>query len=216
MSIGLLGKKIGMTRVFDASTGAMTAVTVVEVGSNAYLQTKTSDKEGYSAVQIGFDDKKESRSNRAAIGHFKKHGSGAKYIVKEFRVCCDKELPDTSAGHPGAALFSADQYVDVIGTTKGKGFAGVVKRYGFSGQRQTHGSMMHRRPGAIGCRSTPGLVWKNQKMPGHMGVVSRTTQNLRIVQVRQDEGVLLIAGAVPGANGSHIVVRPAKKKSAAK
>ena len=216
MSIGLLGKKIGMTRVFDAATGAMTTVTVVEVGSNAYLQTKTSGKEGYSAVQLGFDDKKESRVNKAALGHFKKHGSAPKYQIKEFRVASDADLPDTSVPHPGAALFTDGQWIDVIGTTKGKGFAGVMKRYGFHGQRQTHGSMMHRRPGAIGCRSTPGLVWKNQKMPGHMGTVQRTTQNLRVVQVRQDEGVILVSGAVPGANGSTVVIRPAKKKSAAK
>lgn len=215
MSIGLLGKKLGMTRVFDAGTGAMIPVTVIEVAGNTWLQTKTAEKEGYSAVQVGFGDKKESRVGKAALGHFKKHGSTPKYHVKEFRVANDAALPDISA-HPGAALFTDGQFVDVIGTTKGKGFQGTMRRHNFSGQRMTHGSMMHRRPGAIGCRSTPGLVWKNQKMPGHMGVVRRTTQNLRVVQVRAEDGVLLVSGAVPGANGSQVIIRPAKKKPASK
>jgi large subunit ribosomal protein L3 len=216
MSIGILGKKIGMTRVFDQDSGAMTAVTVIEVAGNTWLQVKSTATDGYSAVQVGCDDRKESRVNQPARGHFAKHGTSPKYLVREFRVASDAELPDTSSPHPGAALFEAGQWVDVIGTTKGKGFQGTVRRFKFSGQRMTHGSMMHRRPGAIGCRSTPGLVWKNQKMPGHMGTVRRTTQNLKVVQCRPDDNVLLISGTVPGSKGAYVVVRPAKKKPAAK
>lgn len=216
MSIGLLGKKVGMTRVFDAATGAMTPVTVIDVAGNAWLQVKTAAKEGYSAVQVGYDDRKEQRATKPARGHFGKYGAATKHLVREFRVAGDAALPDTSAAHPGAALFEAGQWVDVVGTTKGKGFQGVVKRWGFAGQRMTHGSMMHRRPGSIGCRSTPGLVWKNRQMPGHDGVVRRTTQNLRVVQVRAEDGVILVSGNVPGSKGGYLVVRPARKKAAAK
>lgn len=216
MSIGLLGKKLGMTRVFDEATGASTPVTVIDVAGNAWLQAKTTAKEGYSAIQVGYGERKEQRATKPETGHFKKHGATTKYLVREFRVPTDAELPESGAAHPGAALFEAGQWVDVTGTTKGKGFQGVMKRYGFSGQRMTHGAMMHRRPGSIGCRSTPGLVWKNQKMPGHDGVVRRTTQNLRIIQVRPDDGVILVSGNVPGNKGGYVVVRPAKKKAAAK
>ena len=216
MSIGLLGKKVGMTRVFHEATGAMTPVPVIDVAGNAWLQVKTAAKEGYTAVQVGYDDRKDQRATKPALGHFRKHKAATKHLVREFRVAGDAALPDTSATHPGAALFEAGQWVDVTGTTKGKGFQGVVKRWGFAGQRMTHGSMMHRRPGSIGCRSTPGLVWKNRPMPGHDGVVRRTTQNLRVVQVRAEDGVILVSGNVPGSKGGYLVVRPAKKKAAAK
>jgi len=214
MSIGLLGKKVGMTRVFDATSGAMTAVTVIDVGGNVWLQTKTKETDGYTAVQVGYSDKKESRTAKPALGHFKKHGSAPKYLVREFRVEEPAALPDTSSEHPGTGLFEPGQWVDVIGTTKGKGFQGVVKRYGFAGQRMTHGSMMHRRPGAIAAGTSPGLVWKNQKMPGHDGVRRRTTQNLRIVAIRPEDGVILVSGAVPGPKNGYLVIRPAKKKAA--
>jgi large subunit ribosomal protein L3 len=215
MPLGLLGKKIGMTRVFDAEAGSMIPVTVIDVAGNVFLQTKTADQHGYDAVQVGYDDQKEQRVNQPALGHFKKHGSGPKRMIREFRMAEGEELPDTSAGHPGAALFEAGQYVDVIGTTKGKGFQGAVKRHGFGGLQQTHGSMMHRRTGAVGAGSWPGRVWKGQKMPGQEGGRRRTVQSLQIVQVRPDDQVILVSGAVPGANGSQLVVRPAKKRTAA-
>lgn len=213
MSLGLIGKKLGMTKVYT-DKGEAIAVTVVDVSGNALIQVKqASGKDGYSAVQLGYDDQKESRVTKPLLGHFKKHGVAPKRIVKEFRLASDEQLPAADA-KIDASLFSNGQWVDVIGTTKGKGFQGVVKRWNFAGQPQTHGSMMHRRPGSIGCRLTPGLVWKNQKMPGHDGVDRVTTQNLKIIQSRPEDGVLLISGAIPGNKGSIVVVRPAKKKPA--
>ncbi|SKB06293.1 large subunit ribosomal protein L3 [Prosthecobacter debontii] len=213
MSLGLIGKKLGMTKVYT-DKGEAIAVTVVDVSGNAVVQVKqASGKDGYSAVQIGYGDQKESRLSKPALGHFKKHGTAPKRIVKEFRVTSDDQLPAADA-KIDASLFSNGQWVDVIGTTKGKGFQGVVKRWNFAGQPATHGSMMHRRPGSIGCRLTPGLVWKNQKMPGHDGVDRVTTQNLKVIQSRPEDGVLLISGAIPGNKGSIVVVRPAKKKPA--
>jgi large subunit ribosomal protein L3 len=211
MSLGLLGKKIGMTRLFDEQAGAMIPVTVIDVSGNTILQTKTPDKDGYSAVQVGYGDQKEFRVSKPALGHFKKSGSSPKRFIREFRFEQDAALPES---HPGVETFTAGQWVDVIGDSKGKGFQGAVKRHGFGGLRMTHGSMMHRRTGAIGCRSTPGRVWKNQKMPGHMGTTRTTVQNLKVVAVRPDDGVILVSGAVPGTKGSYITIRPAKKKSA--
>ena len=213
MAIGLIGKKLGMTKVYT-DKGVAIAVTVVDVSGNALLQVKTkSGKDGYSAIQLGYEDQKESRVTKPLLGHFKKFGSTPKRIIKEFRVASDDQLPAADA-KIDASLFSNGQWVDVIGTSKGKGFQGVVKRWNFAGQPATHGHMMHRRPGSIGCRLTPGLVWKNQKMPGHDGVDRVTTQNLKIVQSRLEEGVLLISGSIPGNKGSIVVVRPAKKKLA--
>lgn len=213
MAIGLIGKKLGMTKVYT-DKGEAIAVTVVDVSGNAVIQTKlTSGKDGYSAIQLGYEDRKESRMTKPLLGHFKKHGVAPKRIVKEFRVASDEQLP-TAETKIDASLFSNGQWVDVIGTTKGKGFQGVVKRWNFAGQPATHGHMMHRRPGSIGCRLTPGLVWKNQKMPGQDGVDRRTTQNLKIIQSRPEDGLLLISGSIPGNKGSIVVVRPAKKKLA--
>lgn len=210
MSLGLLGKKLGMTRLFDSQAGIMVPVTVIDVSGNAILQVKSTEKEGYAAVQVGFDDQKESRVNKAKLGHFKKTGSAPKRFIREFRV----EEGSAPEAHPGLDTFQAGQWVDVIGDSKGRGFQGAVRRHGFGGLRMTHGSMMHRRTGAIGCRSTPGRVWKNQKMPGHMGTTRTTVQNLKIVAVRPEDGVILVSGAVPGAKGGYVTVRHAKKKSA--
>jgi large subunit ribosomal protein L3 len=209
MKVGLLGKKIGMTRVYDA-TGKATPVTVIEAGGNSLLQTKTVEKDGYQAIQVGFDTQKESRVPKPLLGHFKKAEAEPKKFVREFR------LPDGTQieGELNLAVtqFEAGQFVDVVGRSKGKGFQGVGKKHGFAGQPAAHGSKMHRRNGAIGNRSTPGRVWKNMGMPGHLGDDRVTVQNLRIVQVRAEDNVILIGGAVPGANGSYVVVRPAKKR----
>ena len=214
MKIGLLGKKIGMTRVYDEK-GKATAVTVIEAGGNTALQVKTSESDGYSAVQVGFDKQKESRVPQAMLGHFQKGGSEPKKRVKEFRLPPGVKLEE--AVDLNVTQFAAGDVVDVIGQSKGKGFQGVVRKHGMAGQPASHGSMMHRRNGAIGNRSTPGRIWKNMGMPGHMGDERVTVQNLRVLQVREAEGVILITGAVPGANGSYVVVRPAKKaKEAAK
>ena len=211
MSLGLLGKKLGMTRLFDAQAGIMIPVTVLDVSGNAILQVKTPDKEGYAAVQVGFDNQKEHRVNKPDLGRFKKAGSTPKRFIREFRLADGTTVPET---HPGLATFTTGQWVDVIANSKGKGFQGAVKRHGFGGLKMTHGSMMHRRTGAIGCRSTPGRVWKNQKMPGHMGTTRTTVQNLKIVAVRSEDGVILISGAVPGPKGGYVTVRSAKKKTA--
>jgi large subunit ribosomal protein L3 len=217
MSLGILGKKVGMTRVFDNEAGCMIPVTVIDVNGNEFLQVKTSEKHGYSAIQVAYDDQKERRLNLPERTHQAKQGAtGAKKLVKEFRFESDDQLPSKEEGHPGAALFENGQIVDVLGVTKGKGFQGVVKRYHFHGQPDGHGHMMHRRTGAIGAGSTPARVWKNQKMPGRHGVYNRTVQNLKVVQVRAEDGVLLISGAVPGHNGAYVTVRPAIKKTATK
>jgi 50S ribosomal protein L3, bacterial len=210
MSIGLLGKKIGMTRVYD-DKGVATPVTVIAAGGNRVLQVKTADgKDGYAAVQVGFDDQKPQRVTKAQLGHFKKTDSAPKKFVREFRLEEGETVPE-NAELP-VTIFEVGQFVDVIGQSKGKGFQGVVKRHGFAGQPASHGSMMHRRNGAIGNRSTPGRVWKNMGMPGHMGDERITVQNLKVVQVREAENVILVSGAIPGANGSYVTIRPAKKK----
>jgi len=211
MSLGLLGKKIGMTRLFDEEARTMIPVTVIDVSGNAILQTKTPEKDGYSAVQVGYGDQKEQRVNKPDLARFKKAGSAPKRHIQEFRFETGAALPEV---HTGLETFTAGQWVDVIGHSKGKGFQGAVKRYGFGGLKMTHGSMMHRRTGAIAAGSTPGRVWKGQKMPGHMGTTRTTVQNLKVVAVRPEDGVILISGAIPGTKGSYVTVRAAKKKNA--
>jgi len=208
MRIGLLGKKIGMTRVYD-DKGRATAVTVIEAGGNTKLQVRTPENDGYSAVQVGFDVQKESRVNKAELGHFKKAGSEPKKFVSEFRLKDGETVGDDL--NLSVTLFKPGQLVDVIGQSKGKGFQGVMKKHNMDGQPASHGSMMHRRNGAIGNRSTPGRVFKNMGMPGDMGDERVTVQNLKVLQVREEDKILLVTGAVPGANGSYVVVRPAIK-----
>jgi len=159
---------------------------------------------------VGFDSQKESRVTKPLIGHFKKANSDPKKFVREFRLPDGTKLDGDL--NVGVNQFQPGEFVDVIGRSKGKGFQGVVKKHGFAGQGAAHGSKTHRRNGAVGNRSTPGRIWKNMGMPGHMGDDRVTVQNLRIVQVRPEENVILVCGAVPGSNGSYVVVRPAKKK----
>ncbi len=213
MSIGLLGKKIGMTRVYDEK-GRISTGTVIEAGGNRILQVKSKDKEGYDAVQVGFGDQKPQRVSKAQTGHFAKSSSTPKKFIREFRLAEGETAPESA--DIALSVFEVGQFVDVIGQSKGKGFQGVVKRFHFAGQPQTHGSMMHRRNGAIGNRSTPGRVWKNMGMPGHMGDERITVQNLRILQIREEDGVIVVSGAIPGAKGTNVIVRPAIKKKAAK
>ncbi len=200
-----------MTRIYDED-GAMIPVTVIDVSDNTLLQTKTEETDGYSAVQVGFDGQRESRVNKPRNGQFKKAGSEPKRFVREFRLDAGADVPEAA---PSADMFQNGQFVDVIGTTKGKGFQGVYRRFGFGGLPQSHGSMMHRRPGGIGAGSTPGRVWKNTKMPGRMGGKRVTVQNLKVVESRPEDKVLLISGAVPGAKGGYVIIRPALKKPAA-
>ncbi|MCX7712561.1 MAG: 50S ribosomal protein L3 [Chthoniobacterales bacterium] len=210
LSIGLLGKKLGMTRIYDEK-GRVIPVTVIEAAGNRILQIKTPATDGYWAAQVGFDSQKPSRTSKPLLGHFKKSNSEPKRFIREFRLT-ENEAKNLQLGDLPLATFSVGQFVDVIGTSKGKGFAGVMKKHGFAGQPASHGHMMHRRTGAIGNRSTPGRVWKNQGMPGHLGCDRVTVQNLRILQIREEDGAIVVSGAVPGSKGSYVIIRPAKKK----
>jgi large subunit ribosomal protein L3 len=212
MSIGLLGQKIGMTSVYDAN-GRLHPVTVIAAGDNVLLRRVTNENDGYSAVQVGFDTQKESRVTKQLLGEFKKAGAEPKRFVREFRL--DVDAPEGEI-NLNVTQFQPGDYVDVIGRSKGKGFQGVMKKHNFDGQGAAHGSKTHRRNGAVGNRSTPGRIWKNMGMPGHLGDERVTVQNLQVMQVREAEKVILISGAVPGSNGSYVVVRPAIKKPVAK
>jgi len=207
--LGLLGKKLGHTRVYD-DQGRIVAVTVVLAGPNRVVQCRTLEKDGYQAVQLGFDEQKESRLNKPRAGHLRKHNTPAVKKLREFR---DFPLPVKAGDVLGVDVFNVGDRVDAIGVTKGRGFEGVVKRHGFRGGDITHGAKgWHRRSGAIGCRLFPGTVNRGLRMPGHMGQVQRTTQNLRVVQVFKDDHILLISGSIPGAEGDYVVIRQAKKK----
>lgn len=207
MNIGLLGQKIGMTSVYDAK-GRLCPVTVIAAGDNILLRRLTEDSEGYSAVQVGFGVQKESRVSKALVGEFKKAGVEPQRFVREFRL--QNDLPEGDV-NLSVTQFQPGDFVDVIGRSKGKGFQGVMKKHNFHGQGAAHGSKTHRRIGAVGNRSTPGRIWKNQGMPGHMGDRRVTVQNLQVMQVREAEKIILISGAVPGPNGSYVIVRPAVK-----
>ena len=216
MISSLLGKKIGMTQVYDAQN-VLVPVTVVEAGPCPVIQVKTVASDGYNAVQIGFTAKKLKNSSKAEVEHAKKAG-----IDHAPRVLSEVRLADSPALKVGdvvtVAAFREGQLVDVIGITKGKGFQGVVKRFRVAGGPAAHGSMFHRRIGSIGMRQTPGRTWKNQAMPGHMGSQRRTAQNLRVVKVIAEKNLILVKGAIPGANGDDVLVRTAIKgqpKSAA-
>ncbi|HEY4416090.1 MAG TPA: 50S ribosomal protein L3 [Verrucomicrobiae bacterium] len=210
MPLGLLGKKLGHTRVYDAS-GKAIAVTVVLAGPNRVLQVKTqAGKDGYNSVQLGFDDQKEQRLTKALLGHIKKQNGVAVKRIKEFR---DFSKEVKSGDVVGPTLFAPGDFVDAIGTTKGQGFEGVVKRHKFAGGDSTHGAKgWHRRSGAIGQRLFPGTVMRGMRMPGHMGQVTRTTQNLEVIQVREDDNLILIKGSIPGAEGDYVVIRESKKR----
>src|ERR1700744_757291 len=207
MSIGILGQKVGMTRVYDEA-GTITPVTVILAEPNSVLQVKTVENDGYSAVQVGVFDQKEHRVSKPELGHFKKAGVTPKKFVQEFTL--NGETPKTGESFT-VTTFKPGQIVDVIGISKGKGFQGPMKKHNFHGQGAAHGSKTHRRNGAIGMRSTPGRIYKNHGMAGHMGDEKVTVQNLRVVQVREADHVLLVSGAVPGASGSYVVVRTAIK-----
>ena len=209
MITSLLGKKLGMTQVYDANN-VLVPVTVVEAGPCAVVQVKSTATDGYHAVQLGFAQQKLKNSSRAELNHAKKAG-----LEVAPRVLTEVRLTDAATAKAGdivtVEIFSAGQMVDVIGISKGKGFAGVVKRFRVAGGPASHGSMFHRRVGSVGMRQTPGRVWKNQIMPGHMGSERRTVQNLRVVQVIGDKNLILVTGAIPGANGDDVLVRLAIK-----
>src|ERR1043165_9754257 len=205
----ILGKKLGMTQVYDAQN-VLVPVTVVEAGPCAVVQVKTTATDGYNAVQIGFSTKKAKNTSAGEKQHAAKAGlTDAPRVLSEVRLT---DAPTLKVGDiVNVTAFTDGQLVDVIGVTKGKGFQGVVKRFRVAGGPATHGSMFHRRIGSIGMRQTPGRSWKNQAMPGHMGSERRTVQNLRIVKVIADKNLLLVKGAIPGANGDDVIVRSAIK-----
>lgn len=208
---GIIGKKLGMTQVYDEN-GKVIPVTVIQAGPCPVLDLRTQESHGYSAVQIGFGSKKAKNVSKAVLGHLNKSGNSENppSIIKEVRL---KEDPSQALGDSLTVdLFSAGSYVDVTGTTKGKGFQGVVRRYNFGGGRASHGGDWTRKPGSIGMCEYPGRVYKGRKMPGHMGSVQRTIMGLKVVQVRAEDNVVLVKGAVPGHKGSIVVVRTAKKK----
>jgi large subunit ribosomal protein L3 len=205
MGIGLLGRKVGMTRIYGEDGGS-TPVTVLEIAANRVSQVKTLETDGYNAVQLSTGEKKSSRVSKSEAGHFAKAGVPAGTCVRESRV------DDASGYELGAELavsmFEAGQKVDVTGVSKGKGFAGVLKRYHFAGQDRTHGnSLSHRVPGSIGQNQTPGRVFPGKKMAGHLGAVQRTAQNLEVVRVDAERNLLLVKGAVPGATNGDVVVK---------
>lgn len=211
MAIGIVGKKCGMTRIFTEA-GVSIPVTVVEVTANRISQIKTQDTDGYQAIQVTTGERRDSRVNAAQKGHFAKAGVAAGRGTWEFRIE-DSELEGREAGSEIAAdLFQVGQIVDVIGTSKGKGFQGGIKRHNFRSQDWTHGnSVSHRVVGSTGQNQTPGRVFKGKKMPGQMGNKRVTVQGLEVISVDAEKGILVIKGAIPGANGGDVIVRPSVK-----
>ncbi len=206
---GLIGKKLGMTQVYD-DNGHHVPVTVIQVGPCVVLQRKITARDGYEAIQLGYLEQKEHRVSKPQLGHIKKSGTTPKRFVKEFRVTADHAAKEGDS--ISVDVFEGVKFVDVLGVTKGRGFQGVMKRHNMAGQPAAHGHTMHRRPGSIGMRTTPGRIFKNKRMPGHMGNVNITVQNLKVVQVRKDDHAILVYGAIPGPTGSIVVVRKAIKK----
>lgn len=211
MRKGIIGKKLGMTQVYN-DDGQIVPVTVIEVGPCKVLALRTADRDGYSAVQLGFGSRKVKNTSKAVLGHVTPAGlqEAPPAVIREVRL---DEDPGAAVGDDmNADVFAVDEYVDVVGRTKGRGFQGVVRRWNFGGGRASHGGGWTRRTGSIGMCVSPGKVYKGRKMPGQMGHVQRTVQNLRIVGVRLDDNLLLVKGAVPGPNGGMVLVRSAVKK----
>lgn len=206
MTNGLLGKKLGMTQIYDAE-GRLIPVTVIEAGPCRVSAVRTRDRQGYEAVQLAFEEVPERKLTKAELGHLKKGQIPASRHLREF-----KKLGDAQVGQVlKADLFQNGEWVDVEGISKGKGFQGVMKRHNYRGGPETHGSMFHRAPGSIGSSSYPSRVWKGKALPGHMGSERVTIQRLRVIEARPDENLLFVSGAVPGATGGLLAVRKSKK-----
>ena len=208
MKKAIIGKKVGMTQIFD-ETGKVIPVTVIEAGPCVVAQVKSNETDGYNAVQLGFGDVKESKLTKPKMGEFKKSNLTPKKHLREFRLA---DVSNVKVGDEiKADIFTEGETVDIQGTKKGKGFQGVIKRHGQSRGPMGHGSMYHRRPGSMGSTSTPGRVFKGKKLPGHMGRVTITIQNLDVVRVDMDKNVILLKGSVPGAKGSILKIKSAVK-----
>ena len=214
MSLGLVGRKVGMTRVFT-DEGESVPVTVLEIMPNRVTQIKTPDSDGYTGLQVAYGERRSSRVSKALAGHYAKAGVTAGAGIKEFSVSAE-ELGNFNAGSQVSVdLFKEGQMVDVTGTSLGKGFAGAIKRHHFGSNRASHGnSRSHNVPGSIGMAQDPGRVFPGKRMPGHLGTVKVTVQNLQVVRVDSERNLLLIKGAIPGSKGGDVVVRPAVKASA--
>ena len=211
MKMGLVGQKLGMTRIFNED-GSACAVTVIEVKPNVVSQIKTLVTDGYDAIQVSVGERKINRPRKGLAGQCAKANVPAGVVMKAFRVAAEDVAQFNLGGTVDVSLFSEGQRVDVRGRSVGKGFAGTIKRHHFSGQRKTHGnSLSHRVPGSIGQNQTPGRVFKGKKMSGHLGNKMRSTQNLEIARVDSERNLLLIKGAVPGAKGGFVVIRPSIK-----
>ncbi len=207
---GIIGKKIGMTQIFDEK-GNVIPVTVIETAGNVVTQIKTVETDGYNSIQLGYGEVKAKHLNKPLEGHFKKAGVENKKHLREFRT---EDVANYKVGDEiKADIFAAGEKVDVQGTTKGKGFQGVIKRHGQHRGPMGHGSMYHRRPGSMGATSTPGRVFKGKKLPGHMGRLTVTIQNLEVVKVDMDKNALLVKGSVPGAKGAILKVKSSVKVS---
>nr|UOZ97102.1 50S ribosomal protein L3 [Cupriavidus sp.] len=214
MSLGLLGRKVGMTRIFT-DDGETVPVTVVDVSDNRVTQLKSVHSDGYSAVQLAFGQKKPNRTPKPLAGHFAKAGVQAASLLGEFPLAEDQVSGMRLGQVVAAEIFSAGQKVDVTGTTQGKGFAGTIARHNFGSQRASHGnSRSHNVPGSIGMAQDPGRVFPGKKMPGHDGDAKRTVQNLEVARVDVARQLLLIKGAIPGSKGGHVVIRPAVRQAA--
>ena len=209
--IGLIATKEGMTRLFQED-GKSLPVSVLKVDTNFISQIKTKQSDGYDSIQLSTKEQKEKNQTKSKIGHFSKNNLSLKKYIKEFRLD-ESELDGLELGKEfDVNIFEEGQLVDVSGISKGKGFAGTVKRWNFATQDATHGnSLAHRKPGSIGQCQTPGRVWKGKKMAGHMGNVKKTIQNLRVVKVDEENSLLLVQGAIPGFNGSSVIIKPAVK-----
>jgi large subunit ribosomal protein L3 len=213
MGIGLLGKKLGMTQVFDEH-GSAIPVTVIKAGPCKVVQVKSEDKEKYHALQIGFDElRKVNRVNKPLAGHFKKANVAPMAYVKEFKTGAEEIGAHEAGGELTVEMFEPGMFVDVTGTSKGKGFAGVVKRHGFKGAPASRGSHeFFRHGGSIGQNMTPGRTWRGKKMPGHMGAKKVTVQNLKLIEVRGDTNILMVEGAVPGPSNGYVIIKKSVKK----
>jgi len=207
MREGIIGRKLGMTQVFDKNHRAI-PVTVIEAGPCVVLQCKTKNLDGYEAIQIGFDTVRETRLSKPILGHFKKANARLVRFIREMRG----EFPYKPGDEIKADIFRDGEYVDVTGISKGKGFAGGMKRWGWKGGGASHGSMSHRRIGAVGQGTSPGRVFKGKTMPGHMGFEKTTVQNLKVIKVDGENDLLLVKGAIPGVKGGYILIRTSTKK----
>ncbi len=207
----MLAKKLGMTQIF-LEDGTRVPVTVLSVAGNTVIAHRTTERDGYTALQVGFDEQKPSRLTKADLGRFKAAGATPRRFVREFRVSAETLAKYPVGSDIAPELFAEGQFIDVVGTTKGKGYQGSLRRYGIGGKPATHGTHeFFRHGGSIGCRLTPGRVHPGKRMSGHVGAVRRTTQNLRIAKVMGEQGVLLVWGPVPGAANEYVIVRGAAK-----